>query len=359
MCVWVALIMIETELKLLLNPEHVDKVKKHSLLQQNMDMQSLYNVYFDTVEHDLLRNKVGFRIRHIGDKKIQTLKTAGTGVGGLHTRQEWETNISSDTPEYDQIPTDALPYLPDNFDTIRPIFVTNFNRITWLISINDSTIEVALDQGEVTHADKSTPINEIELELKSGSTLSLYELALILLDDIPFTIENKSKAALGYELCKPQKLKFCQAEPIQFDSAMTTEQVFIHIVWHCLQHLQINENVVLCSDDSEAIHQMQLALHRLLSCLNLYKYLVPKQFYDILLEEIRWMDDGLTVARDWGMFAMNLQLVTSHNSTVELRQKLVIEQTDSHVKICDMLRSPRYTRTLLLLSKWLLEKSNL
>ncbi|MDM8566276.1 CHAD domain-containing protein [Candidatus Halobeggiatoa sp. HSG11] len=350
--------MIEKELKLLLNTEDVDKVKQHPLLQQaSKNSQLLYSVYFDTVEHDLLRNKIGFRIRHIDERRIQTLKTAGSGVGGLHTRQEWENDITGDTPDYEQIPTDALPYLPANFNTIQPIFTTEFKRITWLININNSVIEIALDQGEVKNSNQSKPISEIELELKSGSEINLYEAALILLDDIPFTIENKSKAAIGYSLCKPQPLKSYKAGSIQFDSTTTAEQAFIHIIWHCLQHLQANEDIVLYNNDIEGVHQMRLALRRLLSGLNLYKTLIPKKSYKKLRQELKWINDVLAVARDWDVLAVNLQPIQPYCSMEELKSKLTTKQTEAYVKVRDMLRSQRYTRTLLLLSKWLLEKS--
>ncbi len=350
--------MIETELKLLLNSKDIDKVKEHPLLQQQTDSQQLYSIYFDTVEHDLLRSKIGFRIRHIGDKKIQTLKTAGSGLGGLHTRQEWETFITSDTPDYEKIPATALSYLPSNFNSIKPIFITDFKRITWLLSIEDSTIEVALDQGKVKTTTDSKPISEIELELKSGSEIMLYKVALLLLNDIPLTIENKSKAAIGYGLCKPKPLKFYEADSVKLDRSMTSEQAFIHIIWHCLQHLQANEDIVLHGNDIEGIQQIWLALQRLLYCFNSYKSLIPNNIYINLYQEIEWINSILTIAKDWNTFAVNLQSIHPYYQAelTELQTKLVTKQNSAYIQVCDMLRSSRYTRILLLLGKWLLEK---
>ncbi|MFK5969065.1 MAG: CYTH and CHAD domain-containing protein [Candidatus Marithrix sp.] len=350
--------MIETELKLLLNPKDIDKVKQHPLLQQQTDSQQLYSIYFDTVEHDLLRNKIGFRIRHIGDKKVQTLKTAGSGIGGLHTRQEWETFITSDTPDYEKIPAAALSYLPTNFASIKPIFITDFKRITWLLTIEDSTIEVALDQGKVKTTTDSRPISEIELELKSGSEITLYKVALLLLDDIPLTIENKSKAAIGYALCKPKPLEFYIADSVKLNHDMTSEQAFIHIIWHCLQHLQANEDIVLYGDDIEGIHQMWLALQRLLSCLNLYEPLIPKKTYINLYQEIKWINSILTIAKDWDIFTVNLQSVQPYyqDKLTELQSEVRTKQNDAYIQVREMLRSQRYTRILLLLGEWLLEK---
>ncbi len=346
--------MIETELKLLLDPKYIDKVKQHPLLLQPTDSQVLHSTYFDTVEYDLLQNKIGFRIRHIGDERIQTLKTAGNALGGLHTRQEWETSIIGDTPNYEQIPAEALAYLPANFTSIQPIFTTEFNRITWLITVDNSTIEIALDQGEVKTATNSKPINEIELELKSGSAVTLYKVALILLDDIPFTIENKSKAALGYALCKPQPLQFYKAGLVDLNSDMTAEQTLIHIIWHYLQHLQSNEDMVLYGKDSEGVHQMRLASRNLLSGLNLYKSFISRNSYKKLQREIKWINSVLIIAVDWDVFASNLQPAQLQNKSLGLQ--IVTKQVKAYEQVRDMLRSPRYIRTLLLLSKWLLQK---
>ncbi|HHB93153.1 MAG TPA: CYTH and CHAD domain-containing protein, partial [Thioploca sp.] len=332
--------MIETELKLLLNPKDIDKVKQHPLLRQQTDSQRLYSIYFDTVEHDLLRNKIGFRIRHIGDKKVQTLKTAGSGIGGLHTRQEWETFITSDTPDYEKIPAAALSYLPDNFASIKPIFITNFKRITWLLTIENSTIEVALDQGKVETTTDSRSISEIELELKSGSKIILYKVALLLLNDIPFTIGNKSKAAIGYALCKPKPLEFYTANLLKLNHDMTSEQVFIHTIWHCLQHLQANEDIVLYGDNIEGIHQMWIALQHLLFCLNLYEPLIPKKTYINLYQEIEWINSILTI--DWNVAKLE-----------SIQPKVVAKQSNDYIQVREMLRSQRYTRILLSLGKWL------
>ncbi|MEZ5671971.1 MAG: hypothetical protein R3E08_06135 [Thiotrichaceae bacterium] len=66
-----------------------------------------------------------------------------------------------------------------------------FKRIQWDIQLGDSTIELVLDQGVIQTSRTSLPLHEIELELKSGSTIALYDLALNLLNYLPLRIENK------------------------------------------------------------------------------------------------------------------------------------------------------------------------
>jgi triphosphatase len=197
---------IETELKLDIDSKYIKQFLQHPLLKKTIyTTQDLYNIYFDTYEHDLLRNGIGLRVRRIGDKWMQTIKTANQAVNGLHQRQEWEVEINSDTPEYDKFPAKALPTWcaeKNNLNKIKPLFTTNFQRMKWNLEFDDgSKIELVLDQGEVKANNASAALSEIELELKAGSVEKLYEVAEILQQKVPLLIKNQTKAAIGYSLC--------------------------------------------------------------------------------------------------------------------------------------------------------------
>jgi triphosphatase len=180
---------IETELKLYIDPKYIKQFLNHPLLQSEIyTTQDLYNIYYDTSEHDLLRSGVGLRVRRVDDKWIQTMKTANEAVDGLHQRQEWEKEINSEIPEYDKFP-------------VLPLFTTNFQRMKWDLVFDDgSEIELVLDQGEVKANNATVPLSEIELELKAGSVEKLFEVADILQEQVPLVIKNDSKAAMGYAL---------------------------------------------------------------------------------------------------------------------------------------------------------------
>jgi triphosphatase len=356
----------ETELKLYIAPEDAEKFVQHPLLQQANNRQTplkLYNTYFDTPEHTLLQHGVGLRVRHIGEKRIQTLKTADEGLGGLHQRQEWENEINGDTPNYSQFPKKALPkWCADkkNRQKIEPLFTTDFSRTLWDLVLEDGTqIEVALDKGEIKTKTHSTPLSEVELELKSGSPDKLYQVALTLQDDLPLRIENKSKAARGYALHQYNPPQFHKAGPVKLKDNMTTEQAFFHIMWHCLGHLQANEDVVLYGEDIEGVHQMRVALRRLRSCLTLYKSLIPKGTTKPFRKEVKWITDVLGVARDWDVFALTLQDIESQDNNAllsDLQTQVANFQAKAYVEVRNALRSPRYSRLLLLLGRWLTQR---
>ena len=83
---------------------------------------------------------------------------------------------------------------------IKPLFVTQFDREYWNIFHGDSKVEVALDRGEVIAGDRRALIQEVELELKSGTVEDLRNLADIFMADLGLVVEKQSKAARGYAL---------------------------------------------------------------------------------------------------------------------------------------------------------------
>ncbi len=351
------LMSLETELKLYIAPEDCSKLLQHPLLQSSQTQtQQLCNSYFDTPQHDLLKQGIGLRVRQIGKKRIQTIKTASKSLGGLHKRQEWENEITADTPDYSKFPKEALPVKKKTLEQVEVIFTTNFQRTTWNLQLDDgSKIEVALDQGKVQSKTAESPISELELELKAGKPSQLYKLALNLQTDIPLIIENKSKAERGYALHNPPRLTFHKAGTVKLQSKMTTEQAFIYIISYCLSHLQANEDIVLYGKDIEGVHQMRVALRRLRSCLHLYKSLIPYETHTELRHDIIWISSVLGVARDWDVFILNLQQIQS-SILQNLKSTVATLQAQAYVEVRQAMRSQRYTRLLLLLGQWLTER---
>lgn len=356
----------ETELKLHLEPEIVNQFKQHPLLRtaiHTTEPQHLYNTYFDTIDHTLLQQGIGLRIRQIGEQRIQTIKSAGSGLGGLHQRQEWETMVAGDSPEYAQFPPEALPtwcHDENNRQQIVPLFVTDFTRTTWrLILEKESEIEIALDQGEVKTPTACLPLCEVELELKKGSPTKLYQVALKLQKKLPLRIENKSKAALGYALHQPQSPQFHKAGTLKLMPEMTAEQAFIAISWHCIEHWQANEEIIGHHDAPEGIHQMRVALRRLRSNLNFYQGIIPKESYTKLHHQLKGLTTVLGTARDWDIvtqYLLEMQLQPDDDLFAELSTTITELRMNAYVKVRHRLDSAEYSRLLLALGKWLTQR---
>lgn len=161
--------------------------------------QHLINTYYDTPEAHLNREKAALRVRQKGSACIQTVKTQGRFVNGMHEREEWEWPLSSETMNLDLL---AETPLADSVDLsmLAPVFETNFNRQIVMIDDGEAIIECALDSGSVIAGQSQVPLNEVEFELKSGDSQRLLIWATRLAHQLPVFVNLISKAEQGYYL---------------------------------------------------------------------------------------------------------------------------------------------------------------
>ena len=88
----------EIELKLRVAPEDVATLRTHPNFAGALGepvSETLVSVYFDSDELFLRDHGLTLRVRHVGDKRIQTIKSADHGI---FERSEWEQPIESDQP---------------------------------------------------------------------------------------------------------------------------------------------------------------------------------------------------------------------------------------------------------------------
>jgi len=220
--------MKEIELKLTLAGEAADAFRNDESLRQISlqppKTEHLDNQYFDTPDLLLNQSHAALRIRKTPTQYVQTLKNKGTAIAGLHQRGEWESPLHVTQGQAPQLDWNALPAeaRPDESvrANIQPLFKTDFQRTTWLLSRNQSQIELVLDEGHISRGDHLTALCEIELELKAGQASDLFELALELAQRFPLVPCDVNKAERGYQLMNP-KLSFFQPYTCTLDQLDT------------------------------------------------------------------------------------------------------------------------------------------
>ncbi|MFC3854004.1 CYTH domain-containing protein [Salinispirillum marinum] len=191
---------LEVELKLLLPPSAQERLREQSLLQGlAAERFELINIYCDTPEQTLTQSGMALRLRNKGTQWLQTLKTQGQVEGGLHRRMEWEMPVAGPALEWSELPADVLPS-DLNRASVSPIFETRFARSLWVLTVDDSVIELVLDTGSVSTGAAELPLSEIELELKSGSPKALFRVAEQLAAHLPVLPSDINKAERGYRL---------------------------------------------------------------------------------------------------------------------------------------------------------------
>lgn len=174
------------------------------------EQHALGNSYYDTPDQQLHSSKIALRIRQKGAQFIQTLKTKGQVVKGLHQRGEWEWAITGQKLESTCLAQcQAWPkYI--NTDLLTAVFETNFRRFVTNVVWKGIEVELAFDIGYILANGRKLVINEIELELLSGdlpealpekaSILLLQELSDYLANNMAVEVYDVSKAERGYEL---------------------------------------------------------------------------------------------------------------------------------------------------------------
>ena len=194
---------MEIELKLALHPCHIARIQQYSLLKEIIpEQRSLLITYFDTPKFDLMQRRIALRIRQADGQCIQTLKAETKSVGALTSRPEWETQINSSShPDFSVLPRIALDLLAGiKLKHIAPIFTTDFLRTTWQVNNQKEHAEVALDIGNIYARAIYRNICEVEIELKLGAPVFLFDIAAQLLQQVALYIEPHSKAERGYLL---------------------------------------------------------------------------------------------------------------------------------------------------------------
>ena len=353
---------VETELKLSITPEHMEKLRRHPLLRQlaagRAVNRKLYSVYFDTPNLVLHDHAMALRLRRSGRQWLQTLKGGGDVRAGLHQRNEWEMPVKGEALDLDAIKAAGGELPRGARNKLRPLFVTDFSRNLRLLHFEGAEIELCLDSGVIRAGRKKRPISELELELRSGDPGKLFKLALILLDSVSLQVESVSKAEHGYRLYngKPQqvvKARFPQLVPTQsMASALQS------MIASSLQHVQANVPGAILKLNEEYLHQVRVGLRRLRVMLAMAETLRPDETLQQLHAEVAEMCVEFGRMREWDVFitqtlAPMCERLPQHAGLRKVMAAGEKLRSQYHVEVVRRLQSSGYQRLLLRFGAWM------
>jgi inorganic triphosphatase YgiF len=358
----------ETELKLSCRPEDLDAVLAHPLLRSPSGRKPIarryVSRYFDTEDDALARAGLTLRVRIVGKTVLQTIKTKGSGAGGLTTRGEWEAPLSGESPDMDLVARWGLAEAVTAATGGRPLvprFETDVSRATRLVRRPEGEVEIAVDRGMVRAGDNGQdPIAEVELELRGGDPALLHDLALELLADLPLGLGGPSKAARGYRLLghAVETADPAKAQAVALAPDMPVEDAFRAIGQACLAHLEANAPVVLAGADPEGIHQARVAIRRLRSTMAAFRAMVAGEDGARVVNDLRWLMGILGPARDSDVFAEEIlpalgATLSDDPGWPELIAHFERERASHSALAQEAMASPRFTALLLAAARWL------
>ncbi|MBM3491904.1 MAG: CHAD domain-containing protein [Alphaproteobacteria bacterium] len=266
----------------------------------------LRSIYYDTPRLDLWQQGVFLRVRQVGQRRLQTIKSDARKGGGFVDAREWERELRSDAPDLSWLPDGRIAqvFAPDDVrHGLAPAFETEVRRtVRELRTPTGAIIELAIDAGEIRAGGGTAEVCEAELELKAGEPAALFEVAEALSQELPLRLSLATKAERGFALLTHAGPSAQRARVPALAPTMSAEQGFAAIVENCLEHALANEAVLLAGTDIEGVHQMRVALRRLRSAITAFRAQVDGAATRAVEQELRWIAGVLGPARNADVF---------------------------------------------------------
>ncbi|MGX5202832.1 CYTH and CHAD domain-containing protein [Aliikangiella sp. IMCC44632] len=356
----------ELELKLAADPEKIIKISKLEFPgvanQSPWKMTQLDNTYFDTQHFKLREMSIGMRVRHDGEQHIQTVKSAGKSVGGLHQRNEDEVTLQNDSLDISQITDPYLQILVEEAQeedgAFVPCFTTNFSRTSCILTFSDDTkIEVALDQGKIIADGGEQTICEVELELVQGSAEYIFALGRYLIKDHELTLYNASKARRGYSLCKNFTTEKFKMQAVELSQGIEAEHAFEKICYTGLKHWQFYELYLNKKNAHSAVLEMYRALIYLHHMYMVFGGLIPRKATNDLRNNWNWLAEAMRPIVDAAKHQRYLVRYLQQKADwdlVETQQKKIRQEARAVIEdFKQLLATQRYNLMMLNMSQWL------
>lgn len=297
---------VEIELKLLVDADRLADFNDAPVISANARNKGarkhLKSVYYDTPERTLWRNGLTLRVRQNGARFVQTVK-AEFRDDPLR-RGEWEASVPSLAPDIAL----AMPFIPEKLradiesSRVEGVFTADIHRHQRMLDLPSGTVEVAFDHGEIKAGERSMPVSEIELELKSGSAAAIHEVALRLCEHGEVRPSIRSKSARGFDLAADTPPVARRPAKLRLDPTIALDDAFVAILRCCLKHLLGAIPAAEDGRDPDGIHQLRVSLRRLRAALDLMHSVGPLSRFEQLRTDARWLAHHLSAAREWDIF---------------------------------------------------------
>jgi inorganic triphosphatase YgiF len=350
---------VETELKFRIPGRNLKTLTKSQIAGGNVGERTesdLVSTYFDTGKYKLKRHGLSLRVRRDGEKQIQTVKRANAAQFG---RGEWETEIGDDVPDLGK--ADGTPL--EQFARkklrrkLKPIFKTSVHRITLPVRTKQSEIDLAIDLGSIKAGRRSSPVKELELELKSGRLIDLFRIAKAIERKSGAELDLQSKAERGYDLADGNDKHVVFAEAIELDSDMTVDEAFRAIARSAVRHFSGNADAVRNSDP-EGIHQMRVGLRRLRAEISLFSKLLSGARTQKIKAELKWLTGELAPARELDVFVNENIEPAKHDALLRpggkaIRQEFSKRRDQAFARAGKAVNSERFRKLLIDTLEWI------
>ena len=262
----------------------------------NPTHEMLDSVYFDSDDLFLRNHGLTLRVRHVGDKCIQTIKSTDRGAG-FFERSEWEQTIEGNQPDLSRVKDTALDrILINKHKPSKPIFETRVERTAYHLNGMAPISSWRSTRARFSQPAPRARFQRLNLSPSRVSPTDLFKVARDIVNIVPARLEFKSKPDRGYELVGKTAVVAETASDPELGAGTSTGGSF-PLMDGPVRHLAGNVPGMLGRDET-ALHQMRVALRRLRAAVSLFSTAVADDRAEAIKSELRWLARELGPARD-------------------------------------------------------------
>ena len=270
--------MSETELKFGV-PDLAVAAVERSLRRLGARGERIESRYWDSADRRLAAARMSLRVRKSSGRWEQTIKAPGPSA-----IERFEATVARPATRGSEAPAPDLSLhagsaagalldkvLPDGASTaLVPLHASIVTRRATTIEIDGTSVEVALDRGEIQAGPRSAPLCEVEIELKPpGEVSALIAVGRASVDAHGMWLSTLAKSARGEQLARPagdagEDDGATKARAPKLRGAKNGVDMFRAVVVSCLDQVLANASVLAAGDvRDEVVHQLRIGLRRL------------------------------------------------------------------------------------------------
>ena len=356
----------EVELKFDLTSAEIAKIKKSAFYRSQGEgrasTKTLVSTYFDDPNRSLERDGIALRVRRIGSRYIQTLKTDPDPAVGLFERTELEADVGGHEPDVSALPegplADKVAKVMGEAGLI-PVLETEIRRTSKTVRTSQgSLVRLDMDEGTVRVGEAHLPICEVELELVDGDLPALFEVSESLWNaGVKPCLSLETKAAKGQRLALGGQFHPVKADKSKIPTGVTVEAALSLILQSCIRQILMNEGAVRQGTDPEGVHQMRVGVRRLRSAFSIFKKVLPPDQIAPLKDDFKWLFQALGAVRDMDVFATETLLamegrLEAQDGFGRLKQTVEDVRSQGYADLRQVLDDPRFQKVMLGLVAW-------
>lgn len=354
----------ETELKLVIPTRNDATMIIRKLREQGYAVSRPANIrnddlYLDSYDWSLMKNKLSLRYRLENDTARYTLKSIGDFKKGIAQREEFEVILDKALKAPQEIPVpqirnQVIPLISAR-KLMELVTVHTLRREYSIITPGGAKVCLAFDSSGFSRERRPSihlrrRVYEMEAELKEGAATELLALQKLLSETFNYPPSTQSKLQHAIKLLHlvPLTRKVNKELTVHLDDSM---EIALHkIIAAEFLWFQLQLPGVLDDIDPEFIHQARVTTRRMRSAVKVFGQTLTQSNAAFLAAELKWIAALFGAVRDIDVYIINLNDLEQRIDYFPGRVAYALEiginkQRRGPLKrLLDSLTSPRFKR---------------